>query len=643
MPGTARRAFQHLPAPLRRRAGKLLRRTARPKVSVVIATYNTDQQGFQRLLASLAGQSMPARHIEIVLVDDGSTDDTLERMHAVARARQNVVVHSIPNSGWASRPRNVGIHAARGEYLLFMDHDDVLFPGALEHAYAFGRQHSTDVVNAKEVRSKGWSWGWDAFMEDIPHAEGRHPHPLIPMTPHKLYRRKFVLKNRLAFPEGRRVLWEDVYFNVQAVAHGARVSVLSRYPCYHWVSTGDNTSSTFEHDVEEFWSKLAGLFTFIQAELGDRLDGPQLIAHHLQARVLGFVGPRSLRRPPAEYDIAYGHVQQLVAEHAPPERDAALSAVDRCRIELVRTGRADLQRALAEHDRGVTALPVLEEVVWDGPELVLTVRTTLVDADGSPVHVRRERDRWMREVPDELASALSTAARDITAELELATFQVSVKGRASRSTWPLVGHGQVSCTDDGSGRGVITAVVTARFDPVAFPAAHDLDDPVWDFAARLSVIGYGSHRGLRGGRTAVGLLAGVAAVGYVNVDGLYSLDMAAAVRTVLGSAPPRAEDVRLEAQPQQDGVRVGATVPLPDVHCFGDTRLDGEVHVGKLKTPATLRTLEGCAELRFQVTAPEGDHNLRARFLGRTGATGLVLSVSGRTAAVSARPSSAPD
>ncbi len=137
-----------------------------------------------------------------MLIDDGSTDGTLERLQAFARTSQNVVVRSIPNSGWASRPRNVGIKAARGEYLLFMDHDDVLFPGALEHAYEFGRQHSADVVNAKEVRTEGWSWGWDAFMQDVPHAEGIDPHPLIPMTPHKLYRRKFVLKNRLTFPEG---------------------------------------------------------------------------------------------------------------------------------------------------------------------------------------------------------------------------------------------------------------------------------------------------------------------------------------------------------------------------------------------------------------------------------------------------------
>ncbi len=337
-------------------------------------------------------------------------------------------------------------------------------------------------------------------------------------------------------------------------------------------------------------------------------------------------------------------MQQLVTEHAPPELDAALSAVDRCRIELVRTGRADLQRALAEHDRDVTALPVLEEVVWDGPELVLTVTTTLVDADGSPIRFRRDRDRWVREVPDELASALSPTARDITADLKRATFQVSVKGRTSRSTWPLAGQGRVSCTDDGSGRGVITAVVTARFDPVAFAAEHDLDDPVWDFAARLSVIGYGSHRGLRGGRTVVGLLAGVAAVGYENRDGLYSLDMSAAVRTVVGSAAPSTQDVRLEAEPRQDGLRVRALLPLPDVHCFGDTRLEGQVHVGaQIRAPAILSTQEGRAELRFEVTAPEREHDLRARFSGRTGATGLVLSVSGQTAAVSSRPSSIPD
>jgi glycosyltransferase involved in cell wall biosynthesis len=65
-------------------------------------------------------------------------------------------VHRIPNSGWPGRPRNVGAKAASGEFLFFADHDDYLFPEALERMYAFAVENDLDVVHPKEV-VKGWS------------------------------------------------------------------------------------------------------------------------------------------------------------------------------------------------------------------------------------------------------------------------------------------------------------------------------------------------------------------------------------------------------------------------------------------------------------------------------------------------------
>lgn len=524
----AGRAVRRLPPSIQdrvqwlRRGGLLPRRV---KVSVVIPTYNSPAEGLARVLRSIDKQSLPAREIQLVFVDDGSTDDTPVRLAAIARRRPGVVVHRIPNSGWASRPRNEGVKLARGEYVLFMDHDDELLPTGLQRAYEFGVRHQADVVNAKEVRTSGWSWGWEVFIADVGHATDLTPNPLVPMTPHKLYRRRFLLDRDVTFPEGARVLWEDIYFNVLAFARDARVAVLSSYPLYHWVIGPQNTSKSFGRDISELWKNLESVLDYIAVELDGRPGRDELLAYQFRSRVLNFLGPRSLPRSPEQYAIAYAGARRLLAKYAPPELDATLPAVDRCRIGLLRQDRPDLQRRLAELDAGVTALPQLEQVHWDGSQLVFAVSIVLLGADGQPMRLRREGGRWLRDLPEDLIAALPPTAYDVTDDLTRAAAALSVKGRSSRSTWPLVGTGEVQVRDDGDGGGLVVATATGRFDPDRFANEHDLTDLVWDFAGRLEAFGYVVHRGLRGGRPVATTVAGATAVGYVNRDGLYSLDL----------------------------------------------------------------------------------------------------------------------
>jgi hypothetical protein len=503
-----------------------------------------------------------------------------------------------------------------------------VLPTGLARAYEFGRRNRADVVNAKEVRTSGWSWGWDAFTADVPHADSVDPNPLIPMTPHKLYRRQFLLDHDITFPEGARVLWEDIYFNTLAYARGARVAVLSGYAMYHWVMGAQNTSKSFGRDIEELWSNLAAVLDYIRAHLPGA-PGDALVFYQLRTRVLGFLGPRSLNRNAEQYAVAYGHARELVARYAPPARDGEMSTVDRCRVELVRADRPELQRRLAEQDRDVTAMPTVQTVAWEGAQLVLTVTATLLTGAGEPLRLRRAGDRWLRDLPAELTEVLSAPAVDVTDQLAAARFTASVKGRSSRSTWALPGTGTVACADDGT----ITAQVTARFAPVEFAATHDLTDRVWDFAARLEVFGYSVHRGLRGGEVTVALVDGVPAVGYVNKDGLFSLDVAAAVRTVTGSAGVPVDAAQVVAEPAGARTRVRVHAPLPTVHCAGETRLRGQVLLGpERRAAATLTGGADGAVLAFEATLPDGVHPLRTRFLDRTGATGLCLEVGAGTA-----------
>lgn len=123
-----------------------------PLVSVVIPCHNA-ARWLPETLASALGQTWP--HQEIILVDDGSTDDSL----SVARSYEcrGVTILTQSNRG-AAAARNAGLRAARGDFLQFLDADDVLAPDKIERQLA--------RLRAPEHRQALASGAWARFTGD---------------------------------------------------------------------------------------------------------------------------------------------------------------------------------------------------------------------------------------------------------------------------------------------------------------------------------------------------------------------------------------------------------------------------------------------------------------------------------------------
>ncbi|MEA4967049.1 MAG: glycosyltransferase family 2 protein [Bacteroidaceae bacterium] len=102
-----------------------------PKVSVIIPVYNTEKY-LREALDSISNQTL--KEIEIITINDGSTDSSLDILNEYAKKDNRIIVYSQENQGQAIA-RNFGIEKSKGEYIYFFDSDDILLHEALEETY----------------------------------------------------------------------------------------------------------------------------------------------------------------------------------------------------------------------------------------------------------------------------------------------------------------------------------------------------------------------------------------------------------------------------------------------------------------------------------------------------------------------------
>ena len=106
------------------------------KISVIVATYNSGDF-LNEFLDSIKSQSLGFEDIEVIFVDDASTDDyTLDLLNNFNESYPNVsVIFLDENSGFPGTGRNRGLDLAGGEYVIFADHDDSYVENAFEVMY----------------------------------------------------------------------------------------------------------------------------------------------------------------------------------------------------------------------------------------------------------------------------------------------------------------------------------------------------------------------------------------------------------------------------------------------------------------------------------------------------------------------------
>ncbi|MFJ5532795.1 CDP-glycerol glycerophosphotransferase family protein [Streptomyces sp. NPDC093261] len=238
---------------------------ADPDISVVVIVYN-DAARLTTAVRSVLGQTL--RQVDVVIVDDCSTDESYEVARSLAAAHPGRVraVRLPENSGGCGEPRNQGLAVARGRYVMFLDSDDTLERNACRNLLEAAERTGADVVSGlclrvytdsrhgKRVPWYPWLYRSTRTVDSI--AELPDLFVFDTLSTNKCYRRDFLVENGLAFPHG--IHYEDLLFTAQAYLAAGRITLIP-HTVYHWSVVQKSTAKSISnrrHEINNFADRL---------------------------------------------------------------------------------------------------------------------------------------------------------------------------------------------------------------------------------------------------------------------------------------------------------------------------------------------------------------------------------------------------
>ncbi|MFU2362288.1 MAG: glycosyltransferase family 2 protein [Clostridiales bacterium] len=223
------------------------------KVSVIMPVYNSGEY-LQTAVDSILSQSL--KDIELILVDDGSTDGSSEKCDEYAKKDKRVVVIHQKNGGICNA-RNAALKVARGEYIGFSDHDDEYVPGYLEHAYNDAILNNADLVKVgkreyiiqggKVLRTKQSNLPSRVYhQEDIKNEYFELvDSDELDCLWDALFRRSIIFNNGVWLDERFRNGGEDIDFIQRILRYTNTFVTINKIYYKHYIRKGFSTSAKF--------------------------------------------------------------------------------------------------------------------------------------------------------------------------------------------------------------------------------------------------------------------------------------------------------------------------------------------------------------------------------------------------------------
>ncbi|MFE9109594.1 glycosyltransferase family 2 protein [Streptomyces collinus] len=455
------------------------------KVSVIIPVYNPGIY-IEDCISSLQRQSLPPDEFEVIFVDDGSTDETPARLDALAAEDPRMKVIHQENSGWSGKPRNVGIEASRGEFVMFVDNDDYLGDEALERMYDYGVANGADVVVGK-MAGKGRGVPVELFRRNHPRATVENAPLIDSLTPHKMFRRAFLDRIGLRFPEGRRRL-EDHVFIAEAYLRAENVSVLSDYVCYYHLRRDDGSNAGFERfDPVGYFRNLREALDVVEryTEPGPVRD--RLFRRWLRVEMVERLRSRRLLNLPDDYRRElFGEIHEVVVERFGPGVAAGLQPTQQVVAALTAADRYDDVVAFAEWEAGVAPVATPGGIAWRDGLLHIDFTAEYLSGGEPMLYPAGAAAAPLTDVPKDVTEAVRWVASETAARFGQAAADLLLRERSSAAQYfqPVEFTRETVPAGDGAEVRLVLRA-TATVDPAALPR-----DGAWDALVRVKTGGW---------------------------------------------------------------------------------------------------------------------------------------------------------
>lgn len=234
------------------------------KITITIPVYNAEKY-LRNLLESIIRQTMDYKKIEVIMVDDLSTDNSREIMREYANKYDNFInVELEKNNKIAGTARNEGIKRAKGTYLMFADADDFLPNNACELMYNAIEEKKADFITANYINADqdGNIWDKPIFSKE------KYKNFRLSITDYiqsffilnssvcnKIFRKSFVLENRIQFLEG--VPAEDAYFTTSCFMQSKQVYYINDVIyCYRQRNKSNKTKSVSFYCSKDYFKRI---------------------------------------------------------------------------------------------------------------------------------------------------------------------------------------------------------------------------------------------------------------------------------------------------------------------------------------------------------------------------------------------------
>ena len=254
-----------------------------PLFSVIVPVYNCEKY-LDKLLTGILAQD--CKDFELLLIDDGSTDNSVEICNQFKSKAENITVITKENTG-VSDTRNMGMEMAKGKYFIFLDADDYIEPNYFSDMEKIIKEHKSkiDLICTgiiTEVESNGKTFtnnlnyktvylkDKDEIRESLIALWDKH---VLYNPVNKVYSRKIIEKNNIRFPN--LYFGEDLDFNMQYV--NCCNTIYNSEKCYYHYVRERKGSATERYDENLFKIRQNEFFKFNMYFEKNELSRPQYI------------------------------------------------------------------------------------------------------------------------------------------------------------------------------------------------------------------------------------------------------------------------------------------------------------------------------------------------------------------------------